>query len=1719
MADNATFHAKVSADARQFVEQIQDATEAVRGLISAYGEASKSASQATKDSGTKEAKQAEKSIKDAYALSQKLAKDTSDQNLENIRRENAERAKGAQRDFVQPVSGRGRLEGPVRNDADLKSLITGYRDVSAEQEKQQRAAKQAFAESRQMDSQRSAALRRRAAEEARERRTGYENARTISDQQIALREKESKQFSRSLRAQIQERQALVNAQNKAEQEDIRRTASENRKMMDAMVTGRYALYDVANAYRQIGDAGLRASKALGQTVMAAMQFESAFTSVERALKLDAGSEEFNNVREILIDLSTTIPATFDQITEIATLGAQMGIEAENIKEFTETVARFTTVTGVSVDQAAEKFGRIAALAKVPTSEFENLGAAITFAGFNAVATEKEILNVTESIAAAASKAGFAAKETVGLATALASLGIQPELSRGAVTRIFAQITNAVEGSSGKLREFAQIAGVSTSEAQALFKTDPEAFFNKFVKGLGDVESLTGTFREIGIVNVRDIDVLTRLVQSYDVYEKSIREAGEAYVEGTSLAEMYAKTVDDLEQRIQLLQNSFNALLASLGEVGADVLGGFVDATKVLVDALKDITDNPFAKWMITAGIVVAGVVGAFGMLSYAINIAKAQLLAMQVATIKMTQLNLSGWGFSIKNVTQQLTGQIYAVKDSTGALKLYTVAQMNAAIAAGTFSEKQKAVALAAGKASWAIKGMTVATAAFSALSIIGILTTVGSLLFSIANQMGVFGESTKKLEERMNELGKAGIATAGGLDELRRAIDIDTESTRTEALGELAKAQERVNGLLQLGISGYAEYEKATGTGTAADLEEAKRKGEEYRNLLGRILLQPVGDATPFMEQFLAMSPAMRAVLEGAGFDYVEMVEAAFAEGADGTGAQDYVKATLLEISTGLEAIRAATDRGETVNIDQLGERWQVFQQIAEETGSTAVEVANRFSAFYKTALANAEALDATNSQVDASTAAQTEYAAAMGDTTEELNAQREKIEELAKQLQVYISEMGKVDSANQDAAVSFDSFVEGIAKTGEGILALSKDGQTNMRNWQGYVKAAFTAATADGRGTIGAIEDVITAMVALEAAGQDTAEQWETSRPLFVKSLQDMGGEYLVLAEILETAPNTAAARSSIYSFLVSIWSGARVASQETIDALQKMYAALDPSGDAVAAMIARINAAMGSIRTSAGRAKSALDKLKESVDALFASFNRDIRLGDAFRSLGASLEENGRTFNRFTDAGSKNVKGLQGIITELADQSGGDVQKFANSLVAMREALVRAGVGASGLRYIDDQLRSLGVRGTASARDVNRFFEAITEGGKSAANDLRPLVDVINELGSSIRSGLESRFAYGNAIDDITLGWLDMSDAAKTAQEAIDNARKAIDRANTSIREAQASISGLAADKNKLEYQLQIAIKYGDTLRANQLRADIEKIDADIAKQQENIANSQVEISKSYQDIREQEGRLGVDPTTRQAIERNRALQDMAGRYASVAAWMLATADEGADLNEIIEAQVTEFENNARQLGYTETEVQAVSKALREELIVAMDRVPDNISTTIEADTSGALANINTFVREANNRLAGIKDKVVTVTTVNRQVTVTEPARSSGGGGGVILAARGGLITGPGSSTSDSIAARLSNGEFVVKAAAVQHYGVDFFNALNSMNTRPASFVPSGATSVAGEQMVYLSPEDRQLLRQAIDRPVNLYTDNTVIAKSANAGNQLLAQRGAK
>lgn len=112
--------------------------------------------------------------------------------------------------------------------------------------------------------------------------------------------------------------------------------------------------------------------------------------------------------------------------------------------------------------------------------------------------------------------------------------------------------------------------------------------------------------------------------------------------------------------------------------------------------------------------------------------------------------------------------------------------------------------------------------------------------------------------------------------------------------------------------------------------------------------------------------------------------------------------------------------------------------------------------------------------------------------------------------------------------------------------------------------------------------------------------------------------------------------------------------------------------------------------------------------------------------------------------------------------------------------------------------------------------------------------------------------------------------------------------------------------------------------------------------------------------------------------------------------------------------------------------------------------------NVMTGAKSFGHAMLDLVNNILKEIMSSIA----KMMASRIVNSFLRMIDRWFPGGGGSGLdpmaITAAprvaTGGYISGPGSGTSDSVPAWLSNGEFVLSAAAVSRLGVPFLNALN-------------------------------------------------------------------
>ncbi len=147
--------------------------------------------------------------------------------------------------------------------------------------------------------------------------------------------------------------------------------------------------------------------------------------------------------------------------------------------------------------------------------------------------------------------------------------------------------------------------------------------------------------------------------------------------------------------------------------------------------------------------------------------------------------------------------------------------------------------------------------------------------------------------------------------------------------------------------------------------------------------------------------------------------------------------------------------------------------------------------------------------------------------------------------------------------------------------------------------------------------------------------------------------------------------------------------------------------------------------------------------------------------------------------------------------------------------------------------------------------------------------------------------------------------------------------------------------------------------------------------------------------------------------------------------------------------------------------------------DDVAVAIDgAVQDGFAQMFESIGSGAKSAKDAFADFARSVLGSI-NRIASQKLAESLFGSLFGSSASGGGGGfaALLSsffkgfATGGYVTGPGTSTSDSIPARLSAGEYVVNAAAVKRVGVAFLQSINGISAGPRVAGPTLAFAAGG------------------------------------------------
>ena len=131
----------------------------------------------------------------------------------------------------------------------------------------------------------------------------------------------------------------------------------------------------------------------------------------------------------------------------------------------------------------------------------------------------------------------------------------------------------------------------------------------------------------------------------------------------------------------------------------------------------------------------------------------------------------------------------------------------------------------------------------------------------------------------------------------------------------------------------------------------------------------------------------------------------------------------------------------------------------------------------------------------------------------------------------------------------------------------------------------------------------------------------------------------------------------------------------------------------------------------------------------------------------------------------------------------------------------------------------------------------------------------------------------------------------------------------------------------------------------------------------------------------------------------------------------------------------------------------------------------------SNQLAKDFSGAITDWITGAKSFGDAMKSVLQQLISQ-LIQAAIYATIVAACTGGGGGFAARwkgafgnafASGGAVAGPGTGTSDSVPAMLSNGEYVLNAQAVDRLGVPFLNGLNTGRLR--GFASGGLAGSGG------------------------------------------------
>ena len=306
------------------------------------------------------------------------------------------------------------------------------------------------------------------------------------------------------------------------------------------------------------------------------------------------AENYSMVKEAILDLSTQIPYTADELTDLAAAAGQSGksitdlfqIDANgNIEGFLKDAAMLGTAWDIESGLAGDYAAKWEKAFNMSHEEVMTLADQINYLGANSATTAAEIANTVNKAGSLGQVAGVDVATTAAMADAMLATGVNTDRAGTALKNMFTRMVKGESATKKTKAMWEELGFTAEGIAKSMMKDSTGTTLAVFeaINNLPDYRRMAAISELFGMWSAEGA---SKIANNMDTYIDALNMVNDpALYEGSMIREFAIKS-DTVQAHETMMQSSLKALKDSIGEEFLPIKKQVLDILSTLFTDLR-----------------------------------------------------------------------------------------------------------------------------------------------------------------------------------------------------------------------------------------------------------------------------------------------------------------------------------------------------------------------------------------------------------------------------------------------------------------------------------------------------------------------------------------------------------------------------------------------------------------------------------------------------------------------------------------------------------------------------------------------------------------------------------------------------------------------------------------------------------------------------------------------------------------------------------------------------------------------------------------------------------------------------------------------------------------------------------------------------------------------------------------------------------------------------